>query len=301
MAAQRVTTRRHFVEDYKRSQLSLTDDLSLYLSQLIGRAKSVASNIFEGLHKRPKAGMGDVFWQYRLYSAGDDPNRIDWKRSGRADQIYIRELQLQSPRNYYLWIDCAPSMAFSSNLAEQNKLSRAIMLALILAEILVRGGDRVALIGVMKPTQNRQIMDHLCYHIYEQIIEKKSNPLSAENLISKSHVILLSDFLSDTTDLQSTLLNCSKQNCGGQVIMISDPCEYKLPFNEESLFVATTEDSDYYAGNPQSLQTEYQNEYAKYCQQIKYAAQSASFSYLYHSTDQPISRAINKIIDHLYD
>ena len=46
--------------------------------------------------------------------------------------------------------------------------------------------------------------------------------------------------------------------------MISDPCEYKLPFNEESLFVATTEDIDYYAGNPQSLQTEYQNEYAKY-------------------------------------
>ena len=45
MAVQRVTTRRHFVEDYKRSQLSLTDDLSLYLSQLIGRAKSAASNI----------------------------------------------------------------------------------------------------------------------------------------------------------------------------------------------------------------------------------------------------------------
>ena len=300
MAVQSVTTRRHFVEEYKPSQISLTGDLSLYLSNLIGRAKSVASNIFEGLHKRPKAGMGDMFWQYRLYSSGDDPNRIDWKRSGRADQIYIRELQLQSPRNYYLWIDCASPMAFSSSLAEQDKLTRAIMLALILAEILVRGGDRVALIGVMKPIHNRQIMDQFCYHIYKQIIEKKSNPPTTINLISKSHVILFSDFLSDITDLKLTLLNCSKQNCGGQVIMISDPCEHEFPFNEESLFVATTEDSDYYAGNPQSLKNEYLDEYSKYRQKIKYAAQSASFSFLYHSTDQSISRAVTEIIDHLY-
>ncbi len=50
-------------------------------------------------------------------------------------------------------------MRFGSTLAEGPKLDRAVVLALALAELAVRGGERVGLVGLTRPVASRDVID----------------------------------------------------------------------------------------------------------------------------------------------
>ena len=50
-------------------------------------------------------------------------------------------------------------MDFNSHLTEWSKLDRALVVAFALAEVLVQGGERVGIPGLMRPTANRNIIE----------------------------------------------------------------------------------------------------------------------------------------------
>src|ERR1700733_9311893 len=116
--------------------------LAATMPRLILEARRVAATIIHGLHGRRRAGSGENFWQYRRFISGEPAARIDWRRSARDDHLYVREQEWEAAHTVWIWPDRSPSMAFSSQMVQETKLDRALIIAFALAEILVEGGER---------------------------------------------------------------------------------------------------------------------------------------------------------------
>ena len=119
------------------------------LPELLLDALRVANTVAHGIHGRRRAGPGETFWQFRQFTQASDPATvIDWRRSASSDTLYVREREWEAAHTFWLWPDVSPSMAFQSHLARSAKRDRAVVLTLAMAELLVRAGERIALLGL---------------------------------------------------------------------------------------------------------------------------------------------------------
>src|SRR5213595_152972 len=150
-----------FESDATRRATGAGRQLSATMPRLILEARRVAATIIHGLHGRRRAGSGENFWQFRRFVSGEEARRIDWRRSARDDNLYVREREWEAAHTIWLWPDRSPSMAFSSRLARESKLDRTLTIAFALAEILVEAGERVGLPGLMRPTGSRAVIDRM--------------------------------------------------------------------------------------------------------------------------------------------
>ena len=133
------------------------------LPALLASAEHLASTVMPGEHGRRRAGMGDEFWQYRPAHAGDPVRLIDWRRSARSDAHFVREREWQAAQSVSLWVDPSKSMGFSGDKSRAPKADRARLLALALAILLLRGGERVGLAGdAAPPRSGRAQLLRLC-------------------------------------------------------------------------------------------------------------------------------------------
>src|ERR1700756_5539292 len=150
--------------------------LAASMPRLILEARRVAASIIHGMHGRRRAGPGENFWQYRRFVSGEPAARVDWRRSARDDHLYVRELEWEAAHTVWIWADRSPSMLFASQLAADNKLHRALVIALALAEILVEGGERVGIPGLMRPTGSRNVIERMAQAIVHDRAERASLP-----------------------------------------------------------------------------------------------------------------------------
>src|ERR1700674_2157244 len=135
--------------------------LAATLARLILEARRVAATVIHGLPARRRAGSGENFWQFRRFLSGEPAHRVDWRRSARDDHLYVREREWEAAHTVWIWPARSPSMAFSSRLAGQTKLDRALVMGLALAEILVEGGERVGVPGLTRPTGARNVIEKI--------------------------------------------------------------------------------------------------------------------------------------------
>src|SRR6202451_4287972 len=131
--------------------------LAASMPRLILEARRVAATIIHGMHGRRRAGPGKNFGQYRRFVFGEPAARVNWRRSARDDHLYVREQEWEAAHTVWIWPDRSPSMVFASPLVRDTKLYRALVVALALAEVLVEGGERVGIPGLMHPTGSRNI------------------------------------------------------------------------------------------------------------------------------------------------
>ncbi|MBC7802001.1 MAG: DUF58 domain-containing protein, partial [Gemmatimonadaceae bacterium] len=121
--------------------------LGARLPPLLVAAQRVASTVAQGVHGRRRVGQGDSFWQYRPFVAGDARSRIDGRASGKSDRAYVRETEWEAAQTVYVWRDASASMVWRSGAAVPEKRERADLLLLALSALLLRGGERVRLLG----------------------------------------------------------------------------------------------------------------------------------------------------------
>src|SRR5271167_3338502 len=135
--------------------------LAAAMPRLILEARRVATTVMHGLHGRRRAGPGENFWQYRRFISGEPAARVDWRRSARDDHLYVREQEWEAAHTVWIWPDRSPSMVFKSPLATDTKLDRALVMALALSEVLVEGGERVGVPGLLRPTSARNVVEKI--------------------------------------------------------------------------------------------------------------------------------------------
>ncbi len=172
------------------------------MPRLILEARRIAATVIHGLHGRRRAGSGENFWQYRRFVSGEPARRIDWRRSARDDNLYVREQEWEAAHTIWIWPDRSPSMAFASQLARETKLDRALVIAFALAEVLVEAGERVGMPGLMRPTGSRNVIDRMAEAIIHDPTERASLPAGFAPA-SLSEIVVLSDLWSPIEEIRA--------------------------------------------------------------------------------------------------
>ncbi|TBH20043.1 DUF58 domain-containing protein [Thermus thermamylovorans] len=86
------------------------------------------------------------------YSPGDEAERIDWPATARTGELHVRRFREERELTLWLLLDGSPSMRFGSRRREKYRL--ALELALAIAYIALRHGNRVGAIlpaGLLPP------------------------------------------------------------------------------------------------------------------------------------------------------
>lgn len=206
------------------------------LPPLLARAEHLAGTVLLGEHGRRRAGLGDDFWQYRPAQAGDSKRLIDYRRSARGDQQFVREREWQIAQSVMLWVDQGASMRFASTDDLPTKGDRARLLALAIAILLVRAGERVGLTGTSLPPRrgNTQIL-RLAEAFSVDLIEDYAAP-EHRAMIPHARAVFLSDFLGDIGEVERALTKAADRGVRGVVLQILDPSEEAFPFHGRTIF-----------------------------------------------------------------
>lgn len=210
------------------------EQLAATLPPLLVAAERIAATVQQGVHGRRRVGSGETFWQFRRYQPGDSPQRIDWRQSAKADPVFVREMEWAAAQSVWLWRDASPSMRWRSREQWPEKLAHADLLTLALAVLLVRGGERVALLGSgQSPGLSSATLERMAL-LLERIAgeDGASQPGLPPDEVLPRHgqVVFIGDFLSPLPQIDDALRKFAERGLKGHVLQVLDPAEETLPF-----------------------------------------------------------------------
>jgi uncharacterized protein (DUF58 family) len=270
-------------------------DLARRLPRLALEARRVAAATAHGIHGRRRAGPGETFWQFRAFSPGEPSNRIDWRRSARDDRTFVREREWEAAHTIKLWFDCSPSMGFTSSLAMAPKIEQALVGGLAIADILVRAGERVGLLGPYPATAHRSIIERLS--LYLQQDHPHSGEVPAEMpLPPLSEAVLITDGLMPPQDLAQAIEKLSARGARGHLLLICDPAEDVFPFSGHTELVEPELASRLRVGSAEDFRAVYLARLAAHRGILADACRRRGWSYFIHRTDKPASQAVLTVL-----
>ncbi|MEO1205565.1 MAG: DUF58 domain-containing protein [Pseudomonadota bacterium] len=278
-------------------------DVASRLPELLMEASRIASTVAHGIHGRRRAGPGETFWQFRQYESTDPTTLIDWRRTASSSHVFVREREWEAAHTLYLWLDLSRSMSFCSHLSQTPKRDRAIILLLATCEMLVRGGERVSLIGLTNPSANRKTMARFA----ETLAANAEAKLLIAGLPPKtvlprfSTPILFSDFLNPPEKLAERLHTLSSAGVTGHVVQILDPAEETLPYEGRAEFISPSGQQRWVADRAESLRDVYQSRLKRHREQIIELTQKLGWSFMVHHTDRPASEPLLSLMARLSD
>jgi len=271
------------------------------LPDLQVEALRIANTVAHGIHGRRRAGPGETFWQFRQFQSNDSATLIDWRRSASSDHLYVREREWEAAHTIWLWPDLSPSMAFRSDLSSTTKRDRALVLTLALAELLVRGGERVGLLGLTRPTASRRastrLAEALAMNARSEILASSLPP--PERVGRFSGAILISDFLDPVDDLVSRFKAIAGDQVGGHLIQVLDPAEETLPYEGRAEFLGLEGDDRWLAERAEGLREAYQRRLHAQREAVRSAARSLGWSFLVHHTDRSAAEPLLALVQRM--
>lgn len=268
------------------------------LPELLMEAMRITSTVAHGIHGRRRAGPGETFWQFRQFQTTDAATLIDWRRSASSDHLYVREREWEAAHTVWLWPDMSPSMHFASHLSKVTKHDRALILMLAISELLVRGGERIALLGLTRPSASRKATTKIA----ESIAANASLPLlkaslpPPERLSRYSGVVLLSDFLDPPEVISERLSVLAAGGVVGHMIQVLDPAEETLPYSGRTEFVGLEGQERWTADRAEALRTDYREALLAHRARLEETARRLGWSFMVHHTDRPASEPILSLI-----
>jgi uncharacterized protein (DUF58 family) len=265
--------------------------LAASLPRLVLEARRISANVTHGLHGRRRAGAGESFWQYRRFASGEPAQNVDWRRSARDDHLYVREQELEAAHTVWLWPDRSPSMAFASDLAKDSKLERALIVTFALAELLVEGGERVGIPGLMSPTASGQIIDKMAQAVLHDTAERPSLPPSFIPS-ARAEVVILSDFWSPIADSAAMLSGLSSAGAHGTLVQIVDPAEEVFPYAGRVEFVEPEGLGAITAGRAETWANDYEARVARHRDGLRQETRRHDWLFAIHRTDRAASELL---------
>jgi uncharacterized protein (DUF58 family) len=203
--------------------------LGARLPALLVSAERVAATVAQGVHGRRRVGQGDSFWQFRRFVPGDSVSRIDWRQSARSNRAFVRETEWEAAQTVCLWRDGGPSMRWHSRGQPADKIERAELLLLALASLLLRGGERVRLIGSdLRALSARAGLERLA----EQFPSLAGDDGVPPDTVLPRHarVVLIGDLLAPLERIQAVVGRMSAVPVTGHLLQVLDPAEALLPY-----------------------------------------------------------------------
>jgi uncharacterized protein (DUF58 family) len=263
--------------------------LAARMPALLIESQRVAHTVAHGTHGRRRAGPGETFWQFRHFDQTDARTGIDWRRSASSDHLFVREREWEAAHTVWLWVDLSPSMRFRSSLAPVSKESRAVVLALSLAELLARGGERVGVLGGV-PFTGRTAARRVAEVLMGDTAEGSLPPNA--KLSRFSECLLFSDFLEPVAATAERLETIAGQGVRGHLIEVLDPAEETLPYSGRTEFASSEGRDRVIAGRAETLRARYQERLKRHRTDLIELTRRLGWSFLLHHTDRPPEEAV---------
>ena len=276
--------------------------LSASLPAIQIAAERVASTILQGTHGRRQPGLGDTFWEFRPYRQGDPISRVDWKQTAKRSVPYIRENEWELAQSTWVWVDQSQSMNFKSRPELPEKLIRATVLALGLCYLLIKGGERVALLGSgMPPVSSKSTLAKMLEILMSSPLSGAGTPPDGENLPNHAQVIVISDFLCPTQNLKKTIKSMASKGIKGHILQIYDPAEDNFPFSGRIRFDGLENEGSLTVGRAENIQAEFTRLISNHRKSVSTIAQSLGWTSTNHGTDQRPETALLALYNSMSD
>src|SRR5690606_39111672 len=109
------------------------------------RAQFIVKGYLQGMHASPFHGFSVEFSEHRKYTAGDNPQDIDWLVYAKTDKYYVKKYEAETNITGYLVMDLSRSMGYTYR-QELTKFDYSICLAAALCYLMILQNDPVGLI-----------------------------------------------------------------------------------------------------------------------------------------------------------
>ncbi|MEO1909515.1 MAG: DUF58 domain-containing protein [Paracoccus sp. (in: a-proteobacteria)] len=266
------------------------DAASAHLPALMLASERLAAMIAPGAHGLRRAGPGEDFWQYRPAGVGDGARSIDWRRSARSDTEFVRDREAQSAQTAQIWLSPSPDMDFSGGPDRPTKAERGRVLALALGMLLLRGGEKVGLLGQAAGTGRLQA---------DRLAEALCRPAPADfpltELRPDRHVLILSDFLTDPDWIAQALQRAAGLGIRGIVVQILDPDEESFPFEGAVEFRAPAAATRHDSRDAQGLRDAYLARLAARRDWLRERCAQAGWQFDHHVTSDDPAQILGRI------
>ncbi len=212
------------------------------IARLDLRAQFIVKGFLQGMHASPFHGFSVEFSEHRKYTAGDDPQDIDWLVFAKTDKYYIKKFEAETNITGYLAMDLSRSMGYTYR-QQLTKFEYGICLAAALCYLMVHQQDPVGLITFdekirqsLPPKSKRTQLGHVLSLLAKlQPTGKTDIGRSlfqiAAMLRHRSLIMIFSDLL---TDPEPVLQSLHRLRHGGHDVIlfhILDEAEVHFPFD----------------------------------------------------------------------
>ena len=269
------------------------------LPPLLVAATRVAATVAQGVHGRRRVGQGETFWQFRQYQPGDAAQRIDWRESAKSQRLYVRETEWEAAQSVYLWRDGSPSMDYASARGLPTKRERADLLTLALAALLLRGGERVTLLGTgIAPSHGRVVLPRMAL----QLTRGAGGDLPAiEPLPRHGQLVLVGDLLARLDDIEAVVARFAAMGLKGYLLQVLDPAEETLPFDGRVRFEGLEREDPLLISRVETIRGQYTDRLAHHRAALGMIARAAGWTFGTHRTDRPPHTALLALYTALAD
>jgi uncharacterized protein (DUF58 family) len=271
------------------------EQLAATLPPLLVAAERVAATVAQGVHGRRRVGQGETFWQYRHYDLGDQPQSIDWRQSAKSDMVFVRQMEWEAAQSVWLWRDTSASMGWSSDRNHQSKRERADLLVLALSELLMRGGEHVALLGSgLRPAASRATLTKIA------TLVQNGQPV-ADNLPPtlplprSAQMVFVSDFLAPLEDIDRALRYYGEGGQRGALLQVLDPAEESLPYDGRVRFDGLEQEPSWLVSRVEAVRGDYARRLQAQRDGLRDICRALGWTCDFHRSDQPPQAALLRL------
>lgn len=269
------------------------EGIAAALPPLMAEAEHLAATVTLGAHGRRRSGMGDEFWQYRPAQPGDAARQIDWRRSGRSDSHFVQEKEWQAAQSVLLWVDSAQSMDFASEKNLSSKGSRAKLLTMAIAILLVRGGERVALSNLGAPPRSGELqLMRIATALFQGADQPDYGAPLLHGLLPHSRAMFVSDFLGEWAPFHDQLVKAADQGVKGVLVQVLDPQEESFPFDGRTIFESMGRSIRHETLKASDLRGRYLDRLAERKERLTSLARQTGWQFHCHHTSEAAQSAL---------
>nr|WP_245704630.1 DUF58 domain-containing protein [Belnapia rosea] len=270
--------------------------LGARLPPLVVAADRVAATVMQGVHGRRRSGQGDAFWQFRPFLPGDSATRIDWRQSAKSDRLFIRETEWEAAQTVALWSDASRSMEWRSSPGHASKRERADLLLAALASLVLRGGERVRLIGGGGRSHSGRAGLTSVVETVSAIGKSRSLPPVDPSLPRHARAVLIGDFLTPLEEIHAAVAALAAHPVRGHILQVLDPEEETLGegnrlYSGRVLF-EWRGDGSVLVPRVETVRGLYAERLRQHRAGLAAIAAAAGWTFITHRTDQPPAQAL---------
>jgi len=266
------------------------------LPPLLVEAERLVVSILPGVHGRRRSGPGETFWQYRPAHAGDSLGAIDWRRSGRSDRLFVREMEWEAAETVMLWCDRSLAMDYRSDKAPRSKGERAALLTLALGVLLSRGDERFGLLGTdaERPATGHTQLFRMATLLTAEppAVDGRPEFGRAPRILQPrvGRAVFLSDFMGPDEALYPAIDDAARRGISGIALQILDPAEEDYPFAGRTRFESMGREIRHETDEARSLREAYLSRLAERRDRLARAA--PGWRLIPHRTDESPRKAL---------